>query len=308
MKFNSIGRLLSNAKLRSHSVATKKTSVYPRPEMPGVEVQPAESIRHPSTKLANSTVELLKANVTSFPSISETKGAFTKCFDSFGKSKILLVGDASHGTSEFYAARAEITKYMIEHHGFNIVAVEADWPDAEAVDHYVRRRHGLESEESVDIDPVSDSKDERREPAFLRFPTWMWRNREVQDFVEWLREWNQGNNPHGAVGFYGLDLYSLGTSMRAVINYLDQVDKKMADLARERYGELMTWSEDPHGYGLESLVSDFKGYEEEVLRMLKDLLSKRLEYSSIRWNGEEFHSSEQNARLVMGKNSQQVSN
>jgi erythromycin esterase-like protein len=248
----------------------------------------------------SSTVELLKANVTSFPSISEAGDSFAKYFENFGSgSKILLIGDASHGTSEFYAARAEITKYMIERHGFNIVAIEADWPDAEAVDRYVRHRRSLGPQASVE--PEGTAKQAGREPAFMRFPTWMWRNLEMQDFVEWLRNWNRKRDLHEAVGFYGLDLYSLGASMRAVIEYLDQVDKEMADIARYRYGKLMMWAEHPMEYGLEVLHTDFKGYENEVVRMLKDLLNKRLEYSAVHWDGVEFHSGEQNARLVKGE-------
>lgn len=250
-------------------------------------------------KPQGSVADLLIANVTSFPSISQAGDTFARCFGSFGSnSKILLIGDASHGTSEFYAARAAITEYMIEHHGFNIVAVEADWPDAEIVDRYVRRR-GRPGPASG-IESVEVTKKTGHEPPFMRFPTWMWRNAEVQNFVEWLRDWNEGDDPHDAVGFYGLDLYSLGLSMRAVIAYLDEIDPEMADRARKRYSKLGEWAEDPHEYGLEALASGFKGYEREVLRMLQDLLNKRIEYASVHWDGEEFHGGEQNARLIKG--------
>lgn len=130
----------------------------------------------------------------------------------------------------------------------------------------------------------------------------MWRNQEVQRFTEWMRAWNQEKDPKevAAVGFYGLDLYSLGTSMKEVIGYLERVDREMADVARERYGRMMVWAEDPHEYGLEALARGFKGCEEEVVRMLRDLLAKRLEYATRPEDGEEFHSGEQNARLVKG--------
>ncbi|KAH7112420.1 erythromycin esterase-domain-containing protein [Dactylonectria macrodidyma] len=242
----------------------------------------------------SSTVELLRANVTPFSSIQENGNAIARYFDSFGDCKILLLGDASHGTSEFYAARAEITKYMIEHHGFNIVAVEADWPDAETVDRYVRCRPGVHL---APIEPVGEAEKNGREPAFVRFPTWMWRNMEVRNFVEWLRKYNKDRGDEWT-GFYGLDLYSMSTSMREVIRYLEKIDEDAADIARERYGKLIPWADDPHEYGLETLMTGFKGYEEEVIAMLKDLLSKRLEYSSALWNGTEFHSGEQNARVV----------
>ncbi|KAI1135638.1 erythromycin esterase-domain-containing protein [Hypoxylon sp. FL0543] len=245
-----------------------------------------------------SAIELLQDTVLSFPSVAEASDAFAKRFDDFDKCRVLLIGDGSHGTSEFYTARAEITKYAIEKHGFNIVATEADWPDAESIDRYVRRRG--DPEKQARVEPQISSKQAGRERAFLRFPTWMWRNVEVQDFVEWLREHNRGKDVHhpDSVAFYGLDLYSLGTSIRAVIDYLDRVDKSMADLARDRYGELRIWAEDPKEYGLETLVSGFRGYEAEVVQMLRDLLSKRIEFSATHWDGEEFHSAEQNARVV----------
>lgn len=247
-----------------------------------------------------SVVEMLQDEVLSFPSIFEASDAFTKCFDSFGKCKVLLIGDGTHGTSEFYRARAEITKYMIENHGFTIVAVEADWPDAEAVDRYTRRREGPGKEASVE--PAGEAIKAGREPAFMRFPTWMWRNMEVQDFIDWLKSYNQDKDVYNAksVAFYGLDLYSIGASMRAVIEYLDTVDRDMADQARDKYGDLLVWAENPEGYGLESLVSSFEGYEAEVVKMLEELLSKRMEYSKTIAGCVEFHSGEQNAQLVKG--------
>lgn len=250
------------------------------------------------------TVGLLKTNVESFPSIKEAGDAFARCFDSFGGSKILLIGDASHGTSEFYTARAEITKYMIINHGFNIVATESDWPDAESLDRYVRHRPRLQSgTSSGDGDGVGplagDVQDE--EPVFKRFPMWMWRNRESGNFIQWLWNYNRGTDPHDAVGFYGLDLYSLGASMRAVIRYLDHADRDMAVMARQRYANIMEWAEHPHEYGIEVLASGLRGYEQEVIDMLSRLLSKRLELSALTWDGIEFHSGEQNARLVKGE-------
>lgn len=255
---------------------------------------------NPKSEPDEPTVDLLRAHVTPFPSAAGFEATFPRLLDSFGDCRVLLIGDGSHGTSEFYSARAALTKYMIEHHGFNIVAVEADWPDAEAVDRYVRRRPGPGPRASVQ--PSGEAEKAGRSPAFMRFPTWMWRNKEVQDFVEWLRAWNADKDPKApeSVGFHGLDLYSLLTSMHEVIRYLEHVDPGMAHVARHRYGKLMTWGEDPHEYGLETLVRGFKGYEDDVIAMLKELLAKRLEYSSVEWNGDEFHSAEQNARLVVG--------
>ncbi|KAF4989451.1 hypothetical protein FGRMN_9116 [Fusarium graminum] len=247
--------------------------------------------------MQSSVVDQLKTQVAPFASVSQDSGTISKYFGSFGDCKVLLIGNASHGTSEFYSVRAEITKYMIEHHGFNIVAAEADWPDAEHVDRYVRHRPGLGQGTA---ETIQMAEQEGRDPAFLHFPTWMWRNTEVRDFVEWMRSHNSGRGDEAA-GFYGLDLYSMGTSMKAVVDYLDTVDKDMAKAARDRYGELMNWAAHPHEYGLESLEASFQGYESDVVAMLKALLSKRLEYSSASTDGSEFHSAEQNARVVKGE-------
>lgn len=245
------------------------------------------------------TATLLAENVTPFDGLGENNSEFKKYLDSFADSKILLLGDASHGTSEFYSIRAEISKYMIQNHGFNIIGIEGDWPDAEVVDRYTRRRPSL----AASINNGQKEPEEDIQPAFFRFPTWMWRNVEVEEFVEWLRSYNKGKKVHDGVGFYGLDLYSLRTSMMAVIDYLDQVDKKMADVARDRYEQLMMWAEEPQEYGLETHMTGFGGYEKHVTSMLRDLLKKRIQYSSMYSDGDEFHGGEQNARVVAGKQS-----
>src|SRR5436305_1393821 len=126
--------------------------------------------------------------------------------DVIGGARFVLIGEASHGTHEFYSIRAKITKRLIAEKGFNAVAVEADWPDAYRINRYVR---GM-SDDAEAIDALGD---------FKRFPTWMWRNADVLDFVGWLREHNEARA--SKVGFYGVDLYSLYSSMAAVIEYLD---------------------------------------------------------------------------------------
>ena len=133
-----------------------------------------------------------------------------------GDARVVCLGEATHGTSEFYALRAHITKALVRTRGFTIVAAEADWPDAARIQRYVRGLPGA---------PVPEWR------AFARFPQWMWRNHEVLAFVEWLREWNA---THAPVGFYGLDLYSLYRSIRLVLDYLDRVDPAAARVARER--------------------------------------------------------------------------
>ncbi len=207
--------------------------------------------------------------------------AFAEPFDRFASAKVVLIGDASHGTSEFYSARAAITRRLIERHGFSIVAVEADWPDAAVLDRLVRGR-----------DPAPDPS----HPPFARFPTWMWRNAEVAAFIDWLREFNAGAGRERACGFHGLDLYSLQGSIHAVLGYLDKVDPEAARVARERYACLTPWSHEPHRYGRMALSRGYAPCEDAVAAMLADLMSKRLDYAA--QDGEHFLDAAQNARLV----------
>ena len=206
--------------------------------------------------------------------------AFAESFDRFGDVRVVLLGEASHGTSEFYRARAAITARLVERHGFNIVAVEADWPDAAFIDRYVRHRERREGEES----------------AFQRFPTWMWRNTDVDAFIRWLRAYNEGRYTEEMAGFYGLDLYNLSGSMRAVIDYLDDVDPDAARLARERYGCLQPWSRDPALYGRLAITEGYARCEDEVVAMLRELHGRKSDYTA--HDGEEWLDAAANARLV----------
>jgi protein-L-isoaspartate(D-aspartate) O-methyltransferase len=206
--------------------------------------------------------------------------AFARLFDRFADARVVLLGEATHGTSEFYRARAAITRSLIERHGFTIVAVEADWPDAAAVDRYVRHKA-----------PAADAT-----PAFRRFPTWMWRNVEVHDFVDWLRAHNEGLEPTRRAGFYGLDIYNMSASMRAVIDYLEQVDPEAAGVARERYGCLTPWQHDPATYGRAVLSAGYAKCENAVVAMLRDLFERQMAYAQR--DGEGFFDAAQNARLV----------
>lgn len=211
------------------------------------------------------------------PDEIEKFGAF---FDCFGDATVVLLGEASHGTSEFYRARAAITRRLIEKHGFTIVAAEADWPDAARVDRYVRHHaHEPSSEE-----------------AFARFPTWMWRNREFHDFITWLRAHNERLPANARSEFRGLDIYSLDRSIAAVLAYLDRVDVEEAKAARKRYGCLTPWQEDPAGYGHATFHLGKSPCEEAVVAELRSLLDKRLAF--IRRDGEAFLNAEQNARVV----------
>jgi erythromycin esterase-like protein len=204
---------------------------------------------------------------------------FADPFERYGNARVVLLGEASHGTSEFYRARAAITQRLIENHGFNIVAVEADWPDAARIDRYVRHR------------PNAPTEDE----AFARFPTWMWRNREVHDFVDWLRAHNEKQGEAARTEFRGLDVYSLRASMGAVLSYLDRVDPGAAQLARGRYGCLTPWQNDPARYGYRA-TAGLEDCEPAVTAQLRELLTHRLDYAAK--DGEDFFDAEQNARIV----------
>lgn len=214
------------------------------------------------------------------PSLDDQE-AFGAMFDRFADAKVVLLGEATHGTSEFYRARAAITRRLIEKHGFNIVAVEADWPDAARIDAYVRHRS------------VPDTDD----VAFERFPTWMWRNEEVADFVNWMREHDKDRAEDDRAEFRGLDVYSLHSSIRAVLDYLDKVDPDAAQEARGRYGCLSPWQSDPARYGRAVLTGQKKSCDEKLLRQLQDILDKRIDYLESE-GGEQFFDAVQNAKIV----------
>ncbi|TFH49547.1 MAG: erythromycin esterase family protein, partial [Lysobacterales bacterium] len=190
------------------------------------------------------------------------------------------LGEATHGSSEFYRMRARISRELIARKGFSFVAIEGDWPDAARIDHYVRHFQC----------PASEWE------AFARFPVWMWRNKEVQEFVNWLRAHNAHATPERRVAFHGLDLYSLHASIRAILDYLDDVDPAVARVARERYGCLTPWQADPATYGQAALTDVYGTCEDDVTNMLIDLLQKRNDYTPR--DGERFMDAVQNARLV----------
>lgn len=203
--------------------------------------------------------------------------------------RFVLIGEASHGTHEFYRERAVITRRLIKEKGFTAVAVEADWPDAYRVNRYVRGQ-------SKDTSASASLGD------FRRFPAWMWRNTDVVDFVSWLRGHNEAQ-PTGAdkVGFYGLDLYSLRASMDAVVDYLDSVDPAAADAARQRYACFDTVQGEGQRYGHAVNVNIAAPCEDEVINELMDLRTRQAAIlSQDGWLAkDEFFFAEQNARLVM---------
>jgi erythromycin esterase-like protein len=207
--------------------------------------------------------------------------------DAIGDAKIVLLGEASHGTHEFYRIRAEITQALLEQKGFTIVAVEADWPDAYRANRWVRGG-------SDDADATAALGD------FTRFPRWMWRNDFVVDFLTWLRQFNDDRPSGQRVGFYGLDLYSLHTSIDAVLKYLAKVDPDGARRARARYACFDHFGEDSQAYGYAAAVGLSRPCEDEVVDQLLELRRRAADYASRdgRVAADEFFFAEQNARLV----------
>jgi erythromycin esterase-like protein len=205
--------------------------------------------------------------------------------DFIGDADIALLGEASHGTHEFYASRANITKQLIIQSGFRAVVVEADWPDAYRVNRYVRH----ESRDRSAVEALDD---------FKRFPTWMWRNTDVVAFVEWLREHNEGLPPDQQAGFYGMDLYALHASMRAVLTYLDKTDPEAARRARDRYGCFDRYGEDPQTYAYAETYG-LESCEDAVIDVLTELRRKSAADGAANALGrDEYLFAEQNARLV----------
>ena len=227
--------------------------------------------------------DLVAAAAEPLPDIDDP--AFAEAFDRFADARVVLLGEASHGTSEFYRARAAITRRLIERHGFSFVAVEADWPDAASIDRHVRHRRKREGEEA----------------SFRRFPTWMWRNTDVEAFVRWLRGRNEGRPYEEMAGFYGLDLYNLGASIRAVIDFLDEADPEAARVARKRYGCLRPWAHDPAEYGRIAITEGYGRCEVGVVRMLRELMTRRMDCLSPECD--EWLDAAANARLI--KNAEQ---
>jgi erythromycin esterase-like protein len=208
--------------------------------------------------------------------------------DLIGDARFVLIGEASHGTHEFYQQRAEITKRLIQEKGFTAVAVEADWPDGYRVNRYVRGS----GDDTTSTDALA---------GFDGFPAWMWRNTEVVNFIDWLREYNDVL-PENATkaGFYGLDLYSLNTSIAAVLSYLDKVDPEAAKRARYRYSCFEHFAEDTQSYGYAASFGLTESCQKKVINELLELQHRAGEYALAdgREAEDEYFYAEQNARLI----------
>jgi erythromycin esterase-like protein len=192
---------------------------------------------------------------------------FEELIGEISDRRVVLIGEATHGSHDFYCERARITRRLIEHHGFTVVAVEADWPDAYRVNRYVM---GLSDDRSA-TDALSD---------FRRFPTWMWRNTDVVEFVDWMHEHNSRiSDPMHMARFHGLDLYSLRTSIDAVVAYLDEIDPDEARRARERYSCFDHVGAEGQAYGFALAYEQAVPCESEVVAQLISLRRQAAEYA-----------------------------
>lgn len=239
------------------------------------EVPTARRVPSPEVSIAH----LIRETCQPISGIDEAE--LGPLLEQIGDARVVLLGEATHGTSEFYRMRTRITTELVMRRGFNIVAIEGDWPDAARVDYHVR---------ALDFP--------RREiQTFTRFPTWMWRNQEVLELIAWLKSHNELiEDADRRVGFHGLDLYSLYKSLDEVLHYLNEVDPNAARIARERYACLSPWEHDPALYGRAALSEGYAKCERPVVAVLRDLLQRELDYA--RAGGDRFFDAASNAHLV----------
>ncbi|HEY4305808.1 MAG TPA: erythromycin esterase family protein [Gemmatimonadaceae bacterium] len=200
-----------------------------------------------------------------------------------GDARYVLLGEASHGTSEFYTWRTEISKRLIEEHGFSFIAVEGDWPDCYQVNRYVKWM------------PDAGQSAEAVLHAFERWPTWMWANREVVALAEWMRSRNRGKSQEHSAGFYGLDVYSLWDSMRVVMEYLERIDPSFAASARRAYGCFEPYEEDAQDYARATAIVP-TSCEDEAVAVLSALRARAPEFEADGREG--FFNAEQNALVT----------
>lgn len=235
-----------------------------------------------STDIENKLIDILNADIEP---LAEGKNKYDKLLQDIGDARYVLIGEATHGTHEFYQARAEITQQLILKKNFMAVTIEGDWPDAYQIHRYLQGQGDKNNYEFA-------------LNGFKRFPQWMWRNQTIVPFLQWLRTHND-NLQNNKIGFYGLDLYSLNLSMQAVIDYLNKVDPEAAQRARHRYACFDHLGIDPQTYGYLASEGIKKPCTQETIQQLLELQHKAFAY--VRENGlseEEFFYATQNARVV----------
>lgn len=228
---------------------------------------------------ADAIAARLRQACHALPPLEEEAG-FAAAFDRFADAQVLLLGEATHGTAEFYRARAIITRHFIKRHGFQLVALEADWPDANLIDRYVRHRQ----------------KPSGAHDAFQRFPTWMWRNIEFRAFIDQLHGDNKDKPFLERAETRGLDVYSLRASIAAILDYLDRTDPEAATKARRRYACLTPWQDEPSWYGRVVLRGETDPCEDVVVAQLREMLEYRIDGADE--DREDRFDAIQNARVV----------
>lgn len=231
----------------------------------------------------NRLKQLLKSSAQPCTTVAD----LSSFLDCVGDRSIVMLGEASHGTHEFYSERAELTKLLVEKKGFNVVAIEGDWPDAYKVNQYIKSK-------------VQDTSAADALKGFSRFPTWMWDNTVVYEFVEWLRDHNaRSTKSSDLVSFYGLDIYSLYRSIDETVKYLEKVDPEGAVRAKSRFDCFSRFGEDCQYYGMVTSLGFAKDCENEVVEQLVDITKNEILYTKNSDDAsEEFFSTEQNTRLI----------
>lgn len=217
--------------------------------------------------------------------LTGSKQDYDELLDSIGDKQFVLLGEATHGTQEFYEIRAHITKRLLEEKNFTAIAIEGDWPDAYQINRYIHEQKYTNAKEALAV--------------FTQFPSWMWRNVPMLTFVEWLADFNKQKSPEKKVSLYGLDLYSLYRSINAVITYLKKIDPAAAVEAEYHYSCFNNFKNDPQAYGYFVAQKAIKSCEYEVIEELKRLQNQDWDYlSKSGLTADEAFYAEQNARVV----------
>jgi erythromycin esterase-like protein len=207
-----------------------------------------------------SMLEQIRKHSVSWKSMNE----LDTIVQAVGDADVVMLGEASHGTSEFYTIRAELTKRLIQEKQFNFIAVEGDWPSCYRVNRYIKLADHADADASIEA-ALSD---------FNRWPTWMWANQEISDLMKWLRTHNASVDRGRKIGFYGLDLYSLWESMDEILKYLKRTDSDQLELAQKAYECFHTYGRDSESYGISAGLFA-EGCEDEVVELLTALTKQR---------------------------------
>lgn len=269
-QFNSVGQFFrSFEQLTDEEVIAMLNETYKKHPLPSFDVRQFPLEIRPVEQLILKNAVALKTDFD-----------FAKIIERIKSAKIVMLGEATHGTREFYEIRRWITQQLVEHHGFNIVAVEGDWPACAAVDQYVRSKTKFDQAYEV-------------LRSFRRWPTWMWANTDMVKWVQWMKEFNSIKSYKNQVGFYGLDVYSFFDSVDEVLASLQKIDPKMAAEAKQQYACLKPFQRNEKSYA-RSLHQRPDGCSKEVVKVLQSLLQLKLE----RGQAHSLFDIQQNARIV----------